>query len=73
MNPRFQINNSYSSKTAVDQFRAFQVRSYLRPTIGSNQQHSQNYGTFNEFKLDDLINLQSDGFNDPKVIRLAFV
>jgi ABC-type lipopolysaccharide export system ATPase subunit len=28
---------------------------------------------FNEFKLDDLINLQSDGFNEQKVIRLAFV
>ena len=62
----FQVSNEHLS--------AFTIPSCPKPKHLLEAKHtSLDYGTLNEFKLDDLVNLQSDGFNDHRVIRLAFV
>jgi hypothetical protein len=53
---------------------SYLVKSYLKPShLNSPHTSATDYGTFNQYKLDDLIDLQGDGFNEHRVIRLAFV
>lgn len=57
-----------------EQLDNYMVKEYFKPSqMAPVQNPSLDFGTFNEFKLDDLINLQSDGFSEGKAVRLAFV
>lgn len=53
----------------------FKVKTYAKPNHSPNTQSllQLDFGTLNEFKLDDLVDLQSDGFSEFKRVRLAFV
>lgn len=60
-----------SKDTDLDPFK---VKTYAKPNHTLNTQSLQlDFGTLNEFKLDDLVDLQSDGFSEFKRVRLAFV
>jgi putative protein kinase ArgK-like GTPase of G3E family len=51
----------------------YEVHSRLRPSVERSPHPNFDFGVLNQYKLEDLINVQSDGFKEGAVLRIAFV